>query len=206
MSITVSEFIEDFARKLSADQVSLFIGAGVSTEIGLPDWKMLFSDVAKALSLNIELIDDYYQLSQYYCNKYSISDLKRLVASKLQTIETGSKTLESLLELDFKSIWTTNFDTAIENCMLNKRTRYYKVHNDKDLSCISTGSMPVLYKINGDINDLENIVLTQSDWENFEHTHPTMLTFLKKELVSNTFLFIGYSFRDHLIKTVLERI
>lgn len=46
MSITVSEFIEDFARKLSADQVSLFIGAGVSTEIGLPDWKMLFSDVA----------------------------------------------------------------------------------------------------------------------------------------------------------------
>lgn len=59
MSITVSEFIEDFARKLSADQVSLFIGAGVSTEIGLPDWKMLFSDVAKALSLNIELIDDY---------------------------------------------------------------------------------------------------------------------------------------------------
>jgi hypothetical protein len=206
MSITVSEFIEDFARKLSADQVSLFIGAGVSTEIGLPDWKMLFSDVAKALSLNIELIDDYYQLSQYYCNKYSISDLKRLVASKLQTIETGSKTLESLLELDFKSIWTTNFDTAIENCMLNKRTRYYKVHNDKDLSCISTGSMPVLYKINGDINDLENIVLTQSDWENFEHTHPTMLTFLKKELVSNTFLFIGYSFRDHLIKTVLSQI
>ena len=112
MSITVSEFIEDFARKLSADQVSLFIGAGVSTEIGLPDWKMLFSDVAKALSLNIELIDDYYQLSQYYCNKYSISDLKRLVASKLQTIEIGSKTLESLLDLDFKSIWTTNFDTA----------------------------------------------------------------------------------------------
>lgn len=75
MSITVSEFIEDFARKLSADQVSLFIGAGVSTEIGLPDWKMLFSDVAKALSLNIELIDDYYQLSQYYCNKYSILHL-----------------------------------------------------------------------------------------------------------------------------------
>lgn len=206
MSITVSEFIEDFANKLCNDQVSLFVGAGVSTEIDLPSWKMLFSDVARALSLDIESIDDYYQLSQYYCNKYSVSDLKRLVALKLQTVETGSKTLEKLLDLDFKSIWTTNFDTSIENCLLSKRTKYYKVHNDRDLSCINTNSMPVLYKINGDINDLENIVLTQNDWENFEYTHPTMLTFLKKELVSNTFLFIGYSFRDHLIKTVLSQI
>uniref|UniRef100_UPI0040562294 SIR2 family protein n=1 Tax=Acetatifactor sp. TaxID=1872090 RepID=UPI0040562294 len=206
MSITVSEFIEDFANKLSNDQVSLFVGAGVSTEFGLPSWKMLFSDIAKALALDIDAIDDYYQLSQYYCNKYSESDLKRLVALKLQTVETGSKTLDRLLDLDFKSIWTTNFDTAIENCLLSKRTRYYKVHNDKDLSCINTNLMPVLYKINGDINDLENIVLTQSDWENYEYSHPTMLTFLKKELVSNTFLFIGYSFRDHLIKTVLSQI
>lgn len=53
---------------------------------------------------------------------------------------------------------------------------------------------------------MENIILTQRDWENFEYTHPTMLTFLKKELVSNTFLFLGYSFQDNLIKSALSGI
>ncbi len=206
MSISLSEFIKDFANKLCNDQVSLFVGSGVSTEIGLPNWKALFSDIAKLLSLNIDDIEDYYQLSQYYCNKYSVSDLRRTISSKLQTIEISSPTLSKLVDLGFKSIWTTNFDTAIENCLLSKRVKYYKVYNDKGLSCLNTNDLPVLYKINGDISDIDNIVLTQNDWENFEYTHPTMLTFLKKELVSNTFLFIGYSFKDHLIKSALSQI
>lgn len=206
MNITVEEFINDFANKLNNDQVSFFVGSGVSTELDLPNWKDLFRDIAEKLLLNIESIHDYYQLAQYYCNKYSESDLKRLISPKLQTQDFDSPTIEKLLKLDFKSIWTTNFDTAIENCLHSKRIRYVKVHNDKDLSCINSNDCPIVYKINGDINDLENIILTQRDWENFEYTHPTMLTFLKKELVSNTFLFLGYSFQDNLIKSALSGI
>lgn len=206
MNITVEEFINDFAYKLNSDQVSFFIGSGVSTELDLPNWKNLFKEIAEKLFLNIETVHDYYQLAQYYCNKYSESDLKRLISPKLQTQDFNSPTMEKLLKLDFKSIWTTNFDTAIENCLHSKRIRYVKVHNDKDLSCINFNDCPIIYKINGDINDLENIILTQRDWENFEYTHPTMLTFLKKELVSNTFLFLGYSFQDNLVKSALSGI
>ena len=65
---------------------------------------------------------------------------------------------------------------------------------------------PIIYKINGDISDLDNIILTQRDWENFTYKRPTMLNFLNKELVSNTFLFIGYSFKDKLVKTSLSTI
>jgi hypothetical protein len=36
--------------------------------------------------------------------------------------------------------------------------------------------------------------------------HPLFLTFLKKELVSNTFLFIGYSFSDALVLDCLSSI
>lgn len=206
MTITVDEFVNDFSYKLNNDQISFFVGSGVSTELDLPNWKELFREIAEKLYLDIENIHDYYQLAQYYCNKYSVSDLKRIVSSKLQTQNLNSPTMEKLLKLRFKSIWTTNFDTAIENCLLNKHIRHVKVHNDRDLSCINFNDCPIIYKINGDINDLENIILTQHDWENFEYTHPTMLTFLKKELVSNTFLFLGYSFQDNLIKSVLSGI
>ena len=123
MNITVEEFINDFAYKLNNDQVSFFIGSGVSTELDLPNWKELFREIADKLFLNIENIHDYYQLAQYYCNKYSKSDLKRLISPKLQTQDFDSPTIEKLLKLDFKSIWTTNFDTAIENCLYNKHIR-----------------------------------------------------------------------------------
>lgn len=206
MNITIEEFINDFTYKLNNDQISFFIGSGVSRESGLPNWKELFREVAAKLSLNIDEVPNYYQLAQYYCNKYCLDDLKRIIGLKLQTQDCNNLTIEKLLNLKFRSIWTTNFDTVIENCLLNKRIAYTKVYNDKGLSCINFNSQPILYKINGDINDLQNIILTQRDWENFEYTHPTMLTFLKRELVSNTFLFLGYSFQDNLVKSALSDI
>ncbi len=206
MNITLDEFIVDIAYKLNNEQVSFFMGSGVSTELGLPDWKNLFADIARKLSLDINKISDYYQLSQYYCNKYSIGGLKSIISAKLRTADYNSPTINKLLRLGFKSIWTTNFDTAIENCLLNNHMTYTKVHNDKDLSYLTPGSTPIIYKINGDVDDLENAILTQQDWEKFQYTRPTMLTFLKKELVTNSFLFIGYSFKDNLIKLALSSI
>ena len=206
MSISIEEFITDFANKLNNEQVSVFVGSGVSTELDLPNWKDLFKDIAAKISLNIDDIDDYYQLAQYYCNKYSIIDLKKSILPKLQTVSTDSPTLNNLLDLKFQSIWTTNYDNSIENCLLSKKIKYLKVHNDKDLACININDCPIIYKINGDISDLESIILTQRDWENFTNKRPTMLNFLNKELVSNTFLFLGYSFKDKLIKTSLSSI
>ncbi len=58
MNVTVTEFIKVFANNLCNDQVSLFVGSGVSNEIGLPSWKELLSNIAKSLSLNIENVKE----------------------------------------------------------------------------------------------------------------------------------------------------
>ena len=50
------------------------------------------------------------------------------------------------------------------------------------------------------------MVLTQKDIERYTDTHKLLLTFLKKELVSNTFLFIGYSFTDRIVLNCLSEI
>ena len=84
--------------------------------------------------------------------------------------------------------------------------RYQVVTNDANLANVSSADATTIYKLNGDCHDLDNIVITMDDWEAYEQTHPTMITFLKKELVSNTFLFYGYSFRDNLIKSALSNI
>ena len=94
MNITVEDFINDFADKLNNKQVSFFLGSGVSTELDLPNWKDLFRGVAEKLSLDIDTIHDYYQLAQYYCNKYSESDLKRMILRKGVCVCLQSRSLQ----------------------------------------------------------------------------------------------------------------
>lgn len=60
--------------------------------------------------------------------------------------------------------------------------------------------------MNGDVTNLEGIVATQSDYEKYADTHRIMLMFFKRELISSTFLFIGYSFTDHLVLDCLSEI
>lgn len=60
--------------------------------------------------------------------------------------------------------------------------------------------------MNGDISNPAGIVATQSDFEHYTDSHRIMLMFFKRELISSTFLFIGYSFTDHLVLECLSEI
>jgi hypothetical protein len=60
--------------------------------------------------------------------------------------------------------------------------------------------------MNGDITNPEGIIATQSDYERYADTHRIMLMFFKRELISSTFLFIGYSFSDYLVLDCLSEI
>ena len=60
--------------------------------------------------------------------------------------------------------------------------------------------------MNGDISNPEGIVATQKDYEEYSESHRMMLMFLKRELISSTFLFIGYSFTDNLVMDCLSEI
>lgn len=60
--------------------------------------------------------------------------------------------------------------------------------------------------MNGDITNPEGIVATQKDYEEYSDSHRMMLMFFKRELISSTFLFIGYSFTDYLVMGCLNEI
>lgn len=206
MPISQEDFINYISQKICNDELSLFLGAGVSTPLGIPSWKMLLQPLAKQLHLDIETQHDYYALAQYYANMYGNADLKRHVGNSVFSFSTDNKALEKILKLNLRTIWTTNFDTSIERILQKNLIRYQVVNNDRSLANVSSSDATIIYKLNGDCNDLEHIIITMEDWEAYEETHPTMITFLKKELVSNTFLFYGYSFQDNLIKTTLGSI
>lgn len=206
MFFSREDFISAISQKIRSEELSVFLGAGVSAPLGIPSWKALLTPLAKQLHLDIEKQHDYYALAQYYVNQYGRPDLKKHIGQAITSFNSDNAALEKILKLDLRTIWTTNFDDRIEDILRKNMVRCQVINSDKGLANASRSDATIIYKLNGDCNDLENIIITMEDWEEYEESHPTMITFLKKELVSNTFLFYGYSFQDNLIKSMLSGI
>lgn len=206
MSITKECFINQFAQLALDERISLFMGAGGSCDAGYPNWKGLFEPMAQALNLTITESTDFYKLAQYYANNFGQSELRNKINDVINTNYYMSPLLNELIETGFSNIWTTNFDNAIEMYYRNRNILVNKIFRDFDFSNIDINKRINIFKMNGDITNLDGIVATQSDYENYYDTHKLMMMFFKRELISSTFLFIGYSFTDHLILDCLSEI
>lgn len=198
-------FLDDYSKSVINEEASVFIGTGLSMNSGLPSWKKLLEPCLNELNMQKIENPDLYKVAQYYANRFSDSKLRSLVNSQINNFYNSNFILENLLKIRFKSIWTTNYDNLIENELTKRHVLHNVVFDEKNLSQISTYDKVNIFKINGDYSDPQNMVLTQHDYENYERSHSLFLTFLKKELVSNSFLFIGYSFADQIILNCLSQ-
>lgn len=203
-NISKEQFLSILSKKLLDENLSLFVGAGISIEAGYPAWQNLLAPCLKQLKLsNIKDID-LFKLAQYYVNEFGAPALSDVISENIDRLEYKSEIIEILIESKFKQIWTTNFDKVIEKNLEKKHIRSKTIHSNYDLIHINDNIVNV-FKLNGDISDLQNIVITQDDIEGHEKTRELMITFLKKALVSDTFLFLGYSFTDSLVLNCIKK-
>ena len=200
----LTNFLNAFSQNIINDEASIFIGTGVSMNSGLPSWHKLLAPCFEQLNISSSKNLSLYKIAQYYANSHSDSALRKMVNEKINTFYESNELLEILLKINFRSIWTTNYDNLVENELRKNKIPHNVIIDEKDLTQISTHDKVNIYKINGDVSTPNKMVLTQNDYENYENTHSLFLTFLKKELVSNTFLFIGYSFEDQIIMDCLS--
>lgn len=206
MSIGKKQFMEYYVEQARNGNVSLFLGAGISTSVGLPTWAILLEPCAEQMGVRIDNNMDLFLLAQYYANEYGYSALKRVINNSINKLNDNSTLVDKLLELNFKSIWTTNYDKVIENNLMRKKVLTNSIYDDKDLSNTIGTNRVNIYKMNGDIANLDRIVITQKDIENYQENHEMLLTFFKRELVVNSFLFLGYSFTDEVVLSCLASV
>lgn len=206
MPISKNQFLTQFSKQALDERISLFLGAGGSSDAGYPNWADLFSPFAKELGVPLNDATDYYHLAQYYSNTYGTSELRKRINERINRNISNSPLLSELVDVGFTNVWTTNFDNAIELNYQKQGNLINKVFRDSDFSNIEINKRINIFKMNGDITNLEGIVATQNDYERYIDTHKIMLMFFKRELISSTFLFIGYSFTDHLVLDCLSEI
>jgi len=206
MPIDKEQFLKQFAQQALDERISLFLGAGGSCDVGYPNWANLFAPFAKELGTPITDSTDYYKLAQYYTNNFGQSELRKRINERINRNNFESPLLDELIDIGFTNVWTTNFDNAIELNYQKRGILTNKVFRDSDFSNIDINRRINIFKMNGDVTNLEGIVATQNDYERYNDTHRVMLMFFKRALISSTFLFIGYSFNDHLVLDCLSEI
>ena len=206
MPMEKERFLEQFSEQALDERISLFLGAGGSCDAGYPTWSSLFEPLAKELKTTIDSSTDYYLLAQYYANTFGSAELRKKINNYINRNKFKSLLLDELIEVGFTNIWTTNFDNIIEQNYQKKNILINKVFRDTDLSNVELNKRINIFKLNGDVTNLEGIIATQSDYEKYIDTHHIMSMFFKRELISSTFLFIGYSFTDHLVLDCLSEL
>lgn len=200
----IEHFINIYSQQVLNGDASLFLGSGVSRDSGFPSWSALLQPCADELNIPIDSRTDLYTIAQYYVNRNKDSELRRQFGDAINRYMPESELLNLLLEIPYNSIWTTNYDKLIEKRLEKSFIGCNIITTDKDLSNVNKGSKINIYKMNGDVSNTESMVITKNDYEHYAQKHPLLLTFLKRELVSSTFLFVGYSFSDSLVLDCLS--
>ncbi len=206
-SHVIEGFIRDFVQDLHNDSAAIFAGAGLSRGCGYVDWPELLSDIAKELGLDIKKEHDLISLAQFHVNTKKTSDgLARKILQEFSDYAEPSENHDILARLPISSFWTTNYDSLIEDA-LRKACRVPDVKYQVDHLTISKPKRDaIVYKMHGDVQLPQHAVLYKEQYEKYHIERAPFITALSGDLISKTFLFIGFSFTDPNLDYVLSRL
>jgi hypothetical protein len=205
-----------------------FIGSGFSRNVDehLPTSDSLITIIASELRIDPRLLqihshDDWKLCAEYlYSQRRTLGDaLEQLVlqlepaGGRRQLIERSKAHLK-LAELDTPVIYTTNWDSWIEEGLRCAGRSYYKIRSSDDLTApvliegkVDDARMkPFLIKFHGDFSQPETIVLKQTDYFRRMRFDDPLDIRLQSDVYGRSVLFLGYSFSDPNIQHIWYRL
>lgn len=199
------EFIVEFSNSLYNNRGVYFIGSGISVPSKLPDWKGLMKKFVREIGINEVLdTDDLPLLAQYYSNNRTKKDLCNAINSDFAN-KVPNLYHEILKVTNVSTIWTTNYDDLLEKTFNNDVE--LKISDEDIFTFVEDNDKIEIIKIHGSINhNSEDIVITQSDYEDFFINKPTVVQRLKVDLLQKSFVFIGYNYGDPNIQNIITEV
>lgn len=202
-------------KLIRQEKVSLFIGAGFSIEANAPSVQKL----KETILANIDDLDAKQQhnddnladLSEFYveeiCNG-SRNELVSLLKELFSFNPASMKDHEMLAKIPhFHNIFTTNYDTLLEDSYPAEDINV--IRKDKDCAYIEERKNINIFKIHGDFQDADSLVITSSDYHdllNGKKRNPQLWNVVKNEFLKKHILFIGYSLEDDNIIEIIKNI
>jgi hypothetical protein len=206
---------EDLVKSLRAGNVRLFVGSGVSAAAGLLGWNDLISRMRAIIKKEnrtyppLELqrfltTADYLDIAEVF--RQTVRDYRYFAFLRDQfRRDVPPCKLHTLIgRLPVRTILTTNYDKLLE------ATFRRKLNNDpavivypEQLGYIDPSELRIV-KLHGDIDHPSSLVLTRTDYSQFQRRRQDFVSELHRSVNDHTMLFVGFGLRDSNFRRIYD--
>lgn len=201
-------FLRDIGKELEEENVAIFAGSGLSIPVGFVSWGELLRPIADDLGLDVDKEHDLVTLAQYHLNVngQNRSQLNKRLIDEFSRAAEVTENHKILARLPINTYWTTNYDKLIEQSIEFTGKIADVKYTKKQLAFTKPKRDVVVYKMHGDIDHPNDAILTKDDYESYHVKMDSFIAALSGDLVSKTFIFIGFSFTDPNLDYILGRV
>jgi len=202
----------DLVEAIRQKRAILFVGAGVSKNVGVPTTDEIVAEIAKQLGYDPEWfrsLGDHRTLAEYYrLVKGTLGPLRSWMDVTWHRADVSvreSRIHRLIVELDFPVVYTTNYDRWLEKAYDAYGKPYTKIAHVGDLLEVRPGVTQII-KFHGDFDDDASLVLTESSYYERLDFESALDLKLQSDVLSRPVLFIGYSLSDINIRYLLYKL
>ncbi len=231
MSYTFEGIIpQELINAINKGKCILFVGSGLSSKVQrsngkkLPNWNNFLKELLEwSINKNVTFWSDPSEISEMISKGnflMAAQELQECVSINEfsdflnQTFRDDNiiptETHELINKINFRAILTSNYDSLIEG-------GYALVHSGKmpikftqeDLKTIHSplrNNDFFVFKIHGDIDRPETIILGSRSYSNLMFRTPEYLNFLETLFTTHTVLFVGFGGSDPDLDYILDRL
>ncbi|MDY7230850.1 SIR2 family protein [Hyalangium rubrum] len=192
-----------------------FLGAGFSKPLRLPDWSELVGWMAERLDFETDLfhlhgryeqLAEYFQISDHNNFQHLVYEMtRRFDSEEAVRARRASSTHQALAGLDWRTVYTTNYDSHVEGALRDAKKKVAVLASFEDFQGRREPGTCEVIKFHGTLTHPETIVLTESSYFRRMALEAPVDQRLRADLLSNSFLFLGYSFSDTNIRYIWYR-
>jgi hypothetical protein len=202
----------DLVEAIRNQRAILFVGAGVSKNVGVPTAEEMVEEIAKQLGQEPESfrsLGDHRTLAEFYAlTKGTLGPLRSWMDVTWHRPEVrieDSEIHRLIVELSFPIIYTTNYDRWLEKAYDAYGKQYTKIANVGDLLESRPGVTQII-KFHGDFDDDASLVLTESSFFERLDFESALDIKLKSDALGRPVLFVGYSLSDINIRYLVYKL
>lgn len=208
-----SHAVADLAARALRDELVLFIGAGVSSSAGIPDWITLIRALARKSKMdddeierlaNLPILDQAALLERRYLLRGDGArrELRKTLAEMVRA-DCASISHHLLAALPSRQLVTTNYDRLLELASEGTGRRTSVLPHAR----VETAERWLL-KLHGCVSAPDDIVFTREDYLRYEQRHVALAGVMQALLFTQHVLFVGFSLNDdnfHRIADAVRR-
>lgn len=204
--------LERLLRRVRRNKVTLFIGSGFSIKAGAPSVSELISKLIEDgdLTYDADPKDLFLrEVASDFVGKEGRHELMRCLVKHFSFTPTDTSDHVLLASIPhFKTIFTTNYDSLIEDAYSKGQC----VVLTASQACSNSDCAPVnVYKIHGDLttlSDTDSIIITNEDYENYfnKESLKGLWEDLRYAFRHTYVVFIGYSLADDNILDIVKSV